>query len=310
LIVFWIKKGGAGTCGLASQARNGGVPPQCRAPHGSPRPLTPQETQKGTQNHMRNFDNVKKVVIKVGTSTLTFDNGSLNFRRIEELARAISDIKNSGRNVILVSSGAIGVGVSTIRLDARPKEIPAKQALAAVGQCQLMRIYGKLFGEYNQIVGQVLITKDVVDNNKMYQNAVNTFSRLLEYGVIPIVNENDTISTDEIEFGDNDTLSAYVAKITGSDLLIILTDIDGLYDKNPNEDGAKFVEEVTEITDEIKQSAGSAGSDRGVGGMKTKIMAAEIAAEAGIKTIIMSGENPKKIYDALGGENIGTFFNV
>jgi glutamate 5-kinase len=159
-------------------------------------------------------------------------------------------------------------------------------------------------------VGQVLITKDVVDNKKMYQNAVNTFSRLLEYGVIPIVNENDTISTDEIEFGDNDTLSAYVAKIVGADLLIILTDIDGLYDKNPNEAGAKFISEVKEITDEIRQIAGGAGSERGVGGMKTKIMAADIASEAGVKTIIMSGENPKKIYDVLGGEEIGTFFNI
>ena len=259
---------------------------------------------------MRNFSNVQKIVIKVGTSTLTFANGSLNLKRIEELARVITDIKNSGKEVILVSSGAIGVGVSRLRLTERPQDSPTKQALAAVGQCQLIAIYDEFFRRYNQIVGQVLLTKDVVTNEKMHKNAVNTFVKLLNFGVIPIVNENDTVSTDEIEFGDNDTLSAYVSNIVKADLLILLTDIDGLYDKNPAESGATLIPEVTEITDAVKKMAGGAGSKLGTGGMETKILAAEIAAKHGTQTLIISGEKPSLLYDVFEGAEVGTHFNI
>ena len=259
---------------------------------------------------MRNLVNIKIIVIKVGTSTLTFDNGSLNLKRIEELVRVISDIKNSGKHVILVSSGAIGVGVSRLRLPERPSDVKGKQAAAAVGQCQLMSIYDEFFRRYNQVVGQVLLTKDVITNETMHENAINTFDALLNYGVIPIVNENDTVSTYEIMFGDNDTLSAYVADIVGADLLIMLTDIDGLYDKNPAEPGAKLISTVNEITADIRKSAGGVGSSRGTGGMATKIMAVEIAANSGAQTIIMDGKSPALIYDVLDGAEIGTYFNL
>ena len=259
---------------------------------------------------MRDFKGKNKIVVKVGTSSLTFENGSLNLRKIESLARVITDIKNSGKEVVLVSSGAIGVGVSRLNLNSKPEDSPGKQAMAAIGQCQLMSIYDEFFRKYNQIVGQVLLTKDVVLNEKMNKNAVNTFIALLNYGIIPIVNENDTVSTDEIEFGDNDTLSAYVANIMGADLLIMLTDIDGLYDKNPGEEGAKLIPEVRLITEHIRQMAGGAGSSRGTGGMITKLMAAEIAAKSKTKTVIVSGEEPALIYDVLDGAEIGTYFNL
>lgn len=259
---------------------------------------------------MREFSNKKKIVIKVGTSSLTFENGSINLQKIEELARVITDVKNSGREVVLVSSGAIGVGVSRLGLHARPEDAPGKQAMAAVGQCQLMSIYDEFFRKYNQIVGQILLTKDVVTNEKMNKNAINAFNSLQKFNVIPIVNENDTVSTDEIEFGDNDTLSAYVANIVGADLLIMLTDIDGLYDKNPSENGAKLIPEVTQITGEIRMIAGGAGSSRGTGGMETKIIAAEIAAKHGTQTVIVSGKTPSLIYKILEGEDIGTYFNL
>ena len=259
---------------------------------------------------MRNIKSVQKIVVKVGTSTLTFEQGSLNLKRIEELVRVLSDIKNSGKQVVLVSSGAIGVGVSRLRLSERPNDIKDKQAAAAVGQCQLMSIYDEFFRRYNQVVGQVLLTKDVITNKIMHENAVNTFDALLNYGAIPIVNENDTVSTYEIMFGDNDRLSAYVANIVDADLLIMLTDIDGLYDKNPSEIDAKLINEVQEITDEIRNNAGGVGSNRGTGGMATKIAAVEIACDSDTKTIIMDGSNPAAIYDVLEGAEIGTYFDL
>jgi len=259
---------------------------------------------------MRDIKSVQKIVVKVGTSTLTFEQGNLNLKRIEELVRVLSDIKNSGKQVVLVSSGAIGVGVSRLRLSERPNDIKDKQAAAAVGQCQLMSIYDEFFRRYNQVVGQVLLTKDVITNKIMHENAVNTFDALLNYGAIPIVNENDTVSTYEIMFGDNDRLSAYVANIVDADLLIMLTDIDGLYDKNPSEIDAKLISEVQEITDEIRNNAGGVGSNRGTGGMATKIAAVEIACASDTKTIVMDGSNPAAIYDVLEGAEIGTYFNV
>ena len=247
------------------------------------------------------------VVVKIGTSSLTFANGKMNFQRIEKLVRVLSDIKNSGKNVVLVSSGAIGVGVSKLNLPERPTSVQQKQATAAVGQCQLMSIYDKFFSEYNQIVSQILLTKFVIDNEKSRSNAVNTFKTLLEMGVIPIVNENDVISTEEIEFGDNDTLSAYVAELVHADLLIIMTDIDGCYDKNPKTNpDATLIREIYSITDELKENAGGAGTRLGTGGMVTKLLAAEIAQKSNVNTVIVNGDDPKIIYDIINGEEKGT----
>ncbi len=255
---------------------------------------------------MRNLKS-DTVVVKIGTSSLTYDNGKMNYRRIEKLVMVLSDLKNQGKHVVLVSSGAIGVGVAKLNLPKKPTEVKEKQATAAVGQCQLMAIYDKFFSQYGQDVAQILITKYIIDNEHSRQNAVNTFSTLLEMGVIPVVNENDVISTEEIEFGDNDTLSAFVARLVGADLLIILTDIDGYYNDNPkvNPD-AKLIEEIYEITDEIKEKAGGAGSKMGTGGMMTKLIAAEIAQQDEITTVIAQGDDPEIIYQILDGESVGT----
>lgn len=255
---------------------------------------------------MRNMD-VKTVVVKIGTSSLTYSNGKMNYRRIEKLVMVLTDLKNQGKNVVLVSSGAIGVGVAKLNLPKKPTQVKEKQATAAVGQCQLMAIYDKFFSQYGQDVAQILITKYIIDNDRSRYNAVNTFSTLLKMGVIPIVNENDVISTEEIEFGDNDTLSAHVARLVGADLLVILTDIDGYYDDNPKTNpNAKLIHELYEITDEIKEKAGGTGSKLGTGGMLTKLMAAEIAAEDHITTVIARGDNPEILYQIIEGEPVGT----
>lgn len=258
--------------------------------------------------------NYKRIVVKVGTSTLTYNNGKINLHRIEKLARVLSDIMNSGKEVVLVTSGAIGVGVSKLNLKEKPKSIRQKQAVAAVGQCELMHIYSKFFGEYSHVVGQVLLTRDVVEDNHIRNNVCNTFETLLENGIIPIVNENDTVAIDEIEnivrFGDNDNLSAIVAKLVKADLLIILSDIDGFYDKDPrhNEDSV-MLKEVREITKELEDCCGGAGSNLGTGGMITKLMAAEKAMEAGVSMILANGENPEILVDIINGEEIGTLFS-
>ena len=241
----------------------------------------------------------KRIVVKVGTSTLTYENGSVNLMRIEKLSRVISDICNMGKEVVLVSSGAIGVGVGKLRLEKKPETIREKQAVAcAVGQCALMHIYNKFFGEYSHVVAQVLLTRDVLRNERMKNNVCNTFDTLLEKGIIPIVNENDAISIDEIQnilnFGDNDNLSAIVSTLVNADTLIILSDIDGFYDSDPrtNED-SKMLKEVYEITPEIEECAGGAGSNRGTGGMVTKLSAAKVATSNGIDMILANGENPE-----------------
>lgn len=256
----------------------------------------------------------RRIVIKVGTSTLTYDNGNVNLRRLEQLCKVLSDLQNSGKQIILVSSGAIGVGVGKLKLSQRPKETRFKQAVAAVGQCELMFLYDKFFGEYNNSVAQVLLTKSIVLNEHSKQNVVNTFSTLLEMGIIPIVNENDTVAIDELvgaNFGDNDNLSAIVADLVGADLLVILTDIDGLYDKDPrNNPDAKRIETVTHIDDSIREMAGGSGSNRGTGGMTTKITAAAAATSAGINTVVMNGSDPANIYRLLEGESIGTLFTA
>ena len=281
--------------------------------------------------------NAGRVVIKVGTSTITHENGRLDLRRLSGLSRVICDLVNSGKEVILVSSGAIGVGLGKLGLDpARPDDISKRQALASIGQCELMFIYDKLFGEYNHIVSQVLLTSDVFDNDLMRTNAENTFSQLLSLGIIPIVNENDTVATDELEganIGDNDTLSAYVAKLTGADILILITDTDGLYSSDPsradtgdqspdgtcladNEPGNDkktekpyIIHEVNEITPDIIKLAGEPRSSFGTGGMATKITAAKIAGDAGIPCAIISGRDPDNLYRLFDGDTIGTFFS-
>lgn len=255
----------------------------------------------------------KRIVIKVGTSILTYNNGNINLSRIEKLTRIISDIVNSGKEVALVSSGAIGVGVSKLNLKEKPTDIREKQALSAVGQCELMHIYSKFFGEYSHIVGQILLTRDVIEDERIKNNVCNTFEILLDRKIIPIVNENDTVSIDEIEnivnFGDNDNLSAIVSLLIDADLLIILSDIDGFYDSDPrSNNNAKLLSEIYQITKELEKCAGGAGTNLGTGGMATKLIAAKKATNQGIDMIIANGSDPAIILDILEGKNIGTLF--
>ncbi|ADQ06830.1 glutamate 5-kinase [Caldicellulosiruptor hydrothermalis 108] len=258
---------------------------------------------------MRDFGNVKKVVVKVGTSTVTYPTGKLNLSRLEKLARVLSDIKNEGRDVVLVTSGAVASGLGRLGLTKNHKTTQEKQALAAIGQGILMQIYEKLFGEYGVVVAQVLLTKDVVDEEKKMLNVKNTFEYLFKYGAIPIVNENDVVAIEELEFGDNDTLSAYVATIIDADLLIILSDIDGLYSCDPRIDkSAELIKEVFEIDSYIESIAGGAGSVNSTGGMQTKIEAAKIAMQHGIPMVIANGENPTVVKEILEGKEIGTLF--
>ena len=255
------------------------------------------------------IQNAKKIIVKVGTSTLSYPNGKLNLRRIEKLTRVLANLKNQGKDILLVSSGAIGAGVAKLGLSERPHDTIGKQATAAVGQCELMNIYGRLFSEYGYTVGQVLVTKDVVDNPTRQENAKNAINRLMEMDVIPIINENDTVSVEEIEFGDNDSLSAMVASVIGADVLVILSDIDGLFDSDPNEnDTASLIRVVHEINDDIRAMAGGSHTRFGTGGMMTKIHAAEIAGAHGIHTIVTNGENPGILYDIFDGKVEGTIF--
>lgn len=250
-----------------------------------------------------------RIVIKIGTSTLTHENGSTNLRRIEALCRIVSDIMNSGEEIILVSSGAIGMGVGKLGLRSRPSDIAGKQACAAVGQCELMYEYDKLFGEYNHTVAQILLTAPDLSCDDRREKFESTVERLLEYKVLPIINENDTVATEEIVFGDNDTLAAKVAVTVGADLLILLSDIDGLYTADPRKDkSATLISEVKEITEEISALAGKAGSNRGTGGMETKIHAAKIATESGCDMIIANGSSPELLYSIIEGKSVGTRF--
>ena len=258
---------------------------------------------------MSSFTDIKRLVVKVGTSTLTHQSGHLNLRRLDELTKVLSDIKNAGVEILLVSSGAVGVGVGELGLAARPQDLGGKQAAAAVGQCALMYTYDKEFAEYGHVTAQVLLTRDGVEDPVRRQNIINTLECLLAYKALPIINENDTVSTEEIEFGDNDTLSAMVAVLAKADGLILLTDIDGLYTADPRTDPtAQRIERVTVIDDHLLALAGGAGSARGTGGMITKLHAAQIAMEAGIPTIVMNGNDPKRLYDVLEGKPCGTVF--
>ena len=250
-----------------------------------------------------------RIVVKVGTSTLAHPTGHLNIRLVEELCKTISDIKNAGHQVILVSSGAIGMGVGKLGLLERPKDIPTKQAAAAVGQCELMYTYDKLFGEYNHTVAQLLITGEDIRTQQRHENFINTLNRLLELGAMPIINENDTVSTDEIVIGDNDTLAAYVAESVKAELLILLSDINGLYTADPHKNpDAKLIPVIEALTDEIYALAGASSTKQGTGGMVTKLRAAAIATEAGCDMVIANGKNPTGLYDILDGKAVGTRF--
>ncbi len=250
-----------------------------------------------------------RIVVKVGTSTLAHAGGLLNIRRVEELCKVLSDLKNAGNDIILVTSGAIGMGTGKLQLKSKPTDIAGKQAAAAVGQCELMYTYDKLFSEYNHTVAQLLMTGDDFEHTDRYNNFINTMNKLLEFSALPIINENDTVSTDEIKVGDNDTLSAMVAVSVKADLLILLSDIDGLFTSDPHKNSdATLISVVSEITDEIRVLAGGEGSAFGTGGMKTKIRAAEISTSKGCDMVIANGENPYVLYDIVEGKSVGTRF--
>ena len=253
-----------------------------------------------------------RIVVKVGTSTLAYPTGRLNIQRMERLCKTLSDLKNAGHEIILVSSGAIAMGFGKLNLSERPKDMPGKQASAAVGQCELMYVYDKLFTEYNHIVGQLLITApDIADGGSRKANFHNTMDRLLELGALPVINENDTISTEEIAVGDNDTLSAIVAATVSADLLVLLSDIDGLYDRDPRRDpDAKLIETVPVIDARILSLAGDKGSELATGGMVTKLHAAQIATAAGCEMVIANGEKPEVLYDIVDGKRVGTRFLI
>ena len=252
----------------------------------------------------------KRIVIKVGSSSLVHEEtGMMDLFKLEQLVRILCDLRNQGKEVILVSSGAIGAGRKVLGLNKRPSSLPVKQACASVGQGALIALYQRLFNEYHQISSQILMTKHTIIREKSLFNARNTFDQLLDMGVIPIVNENDTVSTDEIEFGDNDTLSAVVAALVSADLLILMSDIDGLYTDDPNKNpNARFIECVYKIDKSLYDMAKGAGSDLGTGGMVTKIDAARIATDSGCDMIISNGKDFRTIHDIIEGKNIGTLF--
>lgn len=258
---------------------------------------------------MREFSNeLRRIVVKIGSSSITHENGEINLEKIWDLAWEISNIRNKGIEVVLVSSGAIATGAKRMNMKERPRDITHKQAAAAVGQVALMQTYSNAFMEYNYKIGQILVTKHIITDPVMNENSINTFEALLELGIIPIVNENDTLSTYEIQFGDNDTLSAIVSKTIGADLLILLSDVDGLFDRDPKDPEAKLITEVEEIDDEIRLCAKGPGTSLGTGGMVTKIDAACICREEGIDTIISNSDDLKNLRRIINGEDVGTLF--
>ncbi len=259
--------------------------------------------------HRKNLINKQKIVIKIGSSSLTHTNGRLNLMRVEKLVRVIADLHNEGRHVILVSSGAIATGAGKMGMDKKPADKIKKQALAAIGQAELIKIYDKFFEEYNLTVAQVLLTKDGIENTVRRRNARNTINELLNMGIIPVINENDTVSTDEIEFGDNDTLSATVATLVKADLLVILSDIDGMFTSNPKENqSAKLISKVTELTEELAGCIFEDKSNFGTGGMTSKLLAAKHCIEHDVDVVITNGTDPYIIHELLAGKDVGTLF--
>lgn len=251
-----------------------------------------------------------RIVVKIGTSTLAHPGGRLNIRNVEELVKVLADLKNAGHEIILVSSGAIGMGIGKLNMDRSHMDVPAKQAAAAVGQCELMHTYDTLFLKYSHTVGQILITSEDIEDPQRRENFENTMKTLLEFGALPVVNENDTVATTEINsVGDNDTLGAIVAKAIGADMLVLMSDIDGLFTADPNKNAdARLIEIVEEITSEIESFAGGAGSELGTGGMSTKIGAARMVTQSGCDMVIINGNDPDKLYDIVEGKSAGTLF--
>ena len=250
-----------------------------------------------------------RIVVKVGTSTLTHPTGRMDIRHVETLCKVLSDVKNAGHEIVLVSSGAIGMGVGKLNLRERPSDMPTKQAAAAVGQCELMYVYDQLFGTYNHTIAQILLTGEDLRDDTRHQNFTNTVGRLLDLGILPVINENDTVSTAEIGVGDNDTLGAMVAVSVRADLLILLSDIEGLYTADPRRDpNAELISEVREITPQMRESAGGGGSALGTGGMATKLIAAELCMKAGTDMFILNGSKALLIYYLIEGKQVGTKF--
>ena len=252
-----------------------------------------------------------RITVKIGTSTLTHPTGRIHIRRVETLCKVLSDIKNAGNELVLVSSGAIGMGVGKLNLRERPRDMPSKQAMAAIGQCELMYVYDKLFSEYHHTVAQILLTGEDFRNADRHRNFENTILRLLELGALPIINENDTVATEEIAVGDNDSLGAIVACAIRADLLILLSDIEGLYTTDPREDPeARLISRVGEITPEIEALAGKKGSELATGGMETKLRVAKLAVSHGIDMVIANGKRPENLYDIVEGVPVGTRFTA
>lgn len=259
---------------------------------------------------MAKFEGKKRIVVKVGTSTLTHATGKTNIARMAKLVSVLSDLKNEGHEIVLVSSGAVGIGAAKLGFSSKPETTQGLQASAAVGQCELMFLYDKMFSEYGVVVSQLLCTADTLANPDEKNHLIDTFNQLLDYGALPIVNENDSVYVEELLNGDNDCLSANVAVLINADLLIMLTDTDGLYDDNPKKnENAKLISTVDKIDEAVYSIAGGAG-EKGTGGFLTKIKAADIATTAGISTIVMNGEKPTSIYKVLSGESIGTYFKA
>ena len=257
---------------------------------------------------LKDLASAHRIVVKVGTSTLTYDTGKMNLKRIDRMAMILSDLHNQGKEIILVSSGAIGVGVGKLGLKSKPSGTKERQAVSAVGQCELMYLYDKMFSEYNNTVAQILLTKDDIAIPRRKRNTQSTFNTLLDMGIIPIVNENDTVSTDEIEIGDNDNLSALVAELVNADLLVVFSDIDGLYNADPHRvHDAQIIPVVTDISS-VRHLAEGAGTSRGTGGMITKLDAAQRAVSAGINMVITNGNEITRLYDILDGKPVGTLF--
>ncbi len=260
-------------------------------------------------NYWNKIKSSKTIVVKVGTSTLSYPNGKLNFQRIDKLAGALAGLQKKGKNIILVSSGAIAVGSGKMGLSSKPTDIAEKQALAAVGQADLMKVYQKLFESRSQLVAQVLLTRDIVTVSERRNNASNTLDALMQMDVIPLINENDTVATDEIVFGDNDTLSAYVASLVKADLLILMSDIDGLYSADPKVDpAATIIPLITELNGKLEKTAKGSNNNFGTGGMITKISAARVCREAGIPVSITNGENHEILNEIIAGKPTGTLF--
>lgn len=259
---------------------------------------------------MKQLENKKRIVIKVGSSTLAYPTGHLNIRKCRRLIEVMSDLKNSGKEIIFVTSGAQGVGAAQAGLSCRPTDTPGKQACAAIGQSELMAFYSEEFGKYHHKVAQLLLTRDVISNSERKTNVINTFNRLFEMKVIPIINANDAISIKQLDFDENDTLSAIVAAVCEADLLVMLTDVDGLYDGDPKDEGSKLISVVEKITPDVIAAAKGAGSALGTGGMLTKLEAAQIATEAGIDAVIIGNQNPDLLYQLFEAEPVCTYFKA